>query len=181
MRVAAFAMTMALAAAACGGGDDGSAAGAMGLPPGHSAELDAATGDLPTDEFEMSDGTSVTFDDLLDGRPLVVNYFASWCPVCRAEMPGIAAVHADAGDAVRFTGVAMQDEPADAAELVELTGVRYEWGLDPTGAQYATFGGYGLPTTFYVSPDGEILGQDNGFLDEGALRDRLEDLFGVTV
>ncbi len=37
-----------------------------------------------------------------------------------------------------------------------------------------------MPTTFYVSAEGEIVCQDNGAIDEGALRDRLDDRFGVT-
>lgn len=173
---------LGLVAAACGGGDDGggTAENTGDRPASQESEgLAEAAGDLPTGEFEMADGTTVMFADLLDGRPLVVNYFASWCPPCRAEMPDFAAVHADVGDRVAFVGVALQDARDDAAELVEITGVRYPWGLDPTGEMLATLGGFAMPTTFYVSAEGEVMGQDNGAIDEAALRDRLDDLFGV--
>jgi hypothetical protein len=94
-------------------------------------------------------------------------------------MPDFAAVHADIGDRVGFLGLALQDTRDAAAELVELTGVGYPWGQDPTGEMFAALGGFAMPTTFYVSADGEIVGQDNGAIDGGALRDRLDDLFGV--
>jgi thiol-disulfide isomerase/thioredoxin len=172
---------LALVAAACGNGDDSAGDGAGDRPASQESEgLAEAAGDLPTDELELADGTTATFADLLDGRPLVVNYFASWCPSCRAEMPDLAAVHADVGDRVGFLGVALQDTRDDAAELVEITGVRYPWALDPTGEMLATLGGFAMPTTFYVSADGEIVGQDNGAIDGADLRGRLDDLFGVT-
>jgi thiol-disulfide isomerase/thioredoxin len=180
--VVGLAALLALVAAACGSGDDGSgAASGAARPQSQESEgLAEATGDLPTTELEMADGRSVTFADLRDGRPLVVNYFASWCPPCRAEMPDFAAVHTDVGERVSFVGIALQDTQDDAAELVETTGVRYPWGQDPTGETLATLGGFAMPTTFYVSADGEIVGQDNGAIDKDALRDRLADLFGVT-
>lgn len=181
LRAVGLALLLALVAAACGGEDGATEADPGSRPESQeSGGLAKAAGDLPTGEFEMADGTTATFADLLDGRPLVVNYFASWCPPCRAEMPDLAAVHAEVGGRLGFVGIALQDTRDDAAELVELTGVDYPWGLDPTGEMLATLGGFAMPTTFYVSADGEIVGQDNGAIDADALRDRLADLFGVT-
>jgi hypothetical protein len=51
--------------------------------------------------------------------------------------------------------------------------------LDPNAELFVAFGGFAMPTTVYVSADGEVVGQDNGAVDEDALRDRLNDLFGI--
>ena len=88
-------------------------------------------------------------------------------------------MHADVGGRVSFVGLALQDTRDASAELVELTGVDYPWGLDPNAELFVAFGGFAMPTTVYISADGEVVGQDNGAIDEGALRDRLDDLFGV--
>jgi hypothetical protein len=94
-------------------------------------------------------------------------------------MPDFAAVHGDVGDRVGFLGLAMQDTRDAAAELVELTGVAYPWGLDRTGEVFVALGGFAMPTTVYVTADGEIAGTDSGAIDGSQLRDRLADLFGV--
>jgi cytochrome c biogenesis protein CcmG/thiol:disulfide interchange protein DsbE len=172
-----LALALSLIAAACGGDDTGSAAG---RPPSEQSEGVAQVGgDLPSSEVEMADGTVVALTDVLDGRPLVVNFFASWCAPCRAEMPDFAAVHRDVDDRVGFLGLAMRDTKDAGAELVELTGVAYPWGLDPTGEVFADLGGFAMPTTVYVAADGEVVGTDNGAVDESHLRDRLANLFGV--
>jgi hypothetical protein len=88
-------------------------------------------------------------------------------------------VHRDVDDCVGFLGLAMRDTKDAGAELVELTGVAYPWGLDPTGEVFAGLGGFAMPTTVYVAADGEVVGTDNGAVNESQLRDRLADLFGV--
>jgi thiol-disulfide isomerase/thioredoxin len=175
-----WAIALSLIAAACGGtGDDGG--NAADRPSSQESEgLADGGGDLPAAEVEMADGTTVALADVLDGRPLVVNFFASWCAPCRAEMPDFAAVHGDVGDRVGFLGLAMQDTREAGAELVELTGVAYPWGLDPSGEIFAELGGFAMPTTVYVAADGEIVGTDSGAIDEADLRDRLADRFGVS-
>jgi thiol-disulfide isomerase/thioredoxin len=173
-------MALSLVAAACGGaGDDGGTA--ADRPASRESEgLAEGVGDLPSSEVEMADGTTVALTDVLDGRPLELNFFASWCAPCRAEMRDFASVHRDVGERVSFVGLAMQDTRDAGAELVELTGVAYPWGLDPTGEIFATLGGFAMPTTVYVAADGEIVGTDSGAIDEADLRDRLADLFGVS-
>ena len=174
-----LAVALSLIAVACGGagGDGGNAAD---RPSSRGAEgLAEGGGDLPSNDVEMADGTTVALTDVADGRPLVVNFFASWCAPCRAEMPDFAAVHGDVGDRVGFLGLAMQDTRDAAAELVELTGVAYPWGLDRTGEVFVALGGFAMPTTVYVTADGEIAGTDSGAIDGSQLRDRLADLFGV--
>jgi thiol-disulfide isomerase/thioredoxin len=173
-----LAIVLSVVAAACGGdGDDGNA---VARPSSQESEgVAEGGGDLPSIEVEMADGTTATLSDFVDGRPLVLNFFASWCAPCRAEMPDFAAVHRDVGDRVSFLGLALQDTNDASAELVELTDVAYPWGLDPTGEIFAEFGGFAMPTTVYIAADGEIVGKENGAIDESQLRDRITELFGV--
>ncbi|MGH9249843.1 MAG: TlpA family protein disulfide reductase [Acidimicrobiales bacterium] len=174
-----LAIALSLVAVACGGagGEGGNAAD---RPSSRESEgVAEGGGGLPSLEVEMADGTTVALTDVADGKPLVLNFFASWCAPCRAEMPDFAAVHRDVGDRVSFLGLAMQDTKDAGAELVELTGVAYPWGLDPTGEVFAALGGFAMPTTVYVTADGEIAGTDSGAISESQLRDRLVDLFGV--
>jgi thiol-disulfide isomerase/thioredoxin len=172
-----LALVLSLVAVACGGDDGGRAAGRPSSR--ESGGEVVGSDDLPSSKVEMADGAMMALTDVLDGRPLVVNFFASWCAPCRAEMPGFAAVHGDVGDGVGFLGLALQDTKDAAAELVELTGVAYPWGLDPSGEIFAELGGFAMPTTVYVAADGEIVGTDSGAIDESQLRDRLADLLGA--
>jgi hypothetical protein len=93
-------------------------------------------------------------------------------------MPEFQEVFADVGSDVAFFGIALQDTESAAQELVELTGVAYPWGLDD-GQLYARFRGFAMPTTIYVSADGEVVGQSNGQIDEGRLRGQIRDLLEV--
>jgi cytochrome c biogenesis protein CcmG/thiol:disulfide interchange protein DsbE len=115
------------------------------------------------------------------GAPLVVNFWASWCPPCIAEMPDLEAVHQLAGDQVRFLGINTQDTAQRAAELVEETGVTYDLVRDPDGEVSRAFEVFGMPSTFYVAADGTIVGRHTGLLTRDALVDDLAEHRGVEV
>lgn len=108
----------------------------------------------------------------LRGRPVVVNFWATWCVPCRSELPAFEAEHEALGDRVVFMGVNHQDSREYATELFSRVGVRYPSGYDPTGATATAFGLYGMPTTVLIDPDGRIVEQHTGELS----RDRLDEL-----
>ena len=154
--VAALAVALAVAVAARRDRD------AAGTPVGAAAEL------------ETLDGGTTTLADYR-GKPLVLNFFASWCPPCLAEMPGFERVHQDLAGRVGFLGVNLQDRVTDGRAVVEQTGVTYDIARDPDGDLFAAFGGIAMPTTVFIDADGNIVDVQSGELSAGGLADRIDD------
>lgn len=137
---------------------------------------DAAAPDITLSYF---DGSTETLRDLA-GRPVVLNFWASWCPACIGEMPAFGNVHRSLGDQVEFIGVNMQEVDLDAAiELADVTRVDYPLVHDPSGAIFREFGGLAMPTTVFISADGSVVRVHSGVISESALIDVIENqLFG---
>ncbi len=133
------------------------------------------TGDTPVDfRYGTLDGDSAAFSDLR-GTPVVVNFFASWCPACIAEMPEFESVHQAAGDEVAFLGLAVQDRVDTAAQLVRETGVTYPIGTDD-GTIYEMFQGLSMPTTVFIAADGVVRDVHSGQLSADALQAKIDDV-----
>jgi thiol-disulfide isomerase/thioredoxin len=122
---------------------------------------------------------SIEYADLAD-RPLVINFFASWCPNCIAEMPGFERVHRSLGDDVRFLGISQSDAAGASIDLAHETGITYDAGIDRNGAFFNALGVTGMPTTVFVRPGGEIAEIWQGALDEASLQQLIEQHLGVS-
>jgi cytochrome c biogenesis protein CcmG, thiol:disulfide interchange protein DsbE len=154
-RAATALVSLALVAAAC-------ASPAEEVSP-------AAANSVPTVAFERFDGEPATLAEW-HGEPLVVNFWASWCPPCVAEMrDAFEPLHRDLGREVTFLGVNLQDTDEAALEVVEQTGVTYELARDPDGELFTAFGAFGMPTTVFVDADGTVTAQHTGALTAEAL------------
>jgi thiol-disulfide isomerase/thioredoxin len=112
-------------------------------------------GSLRGVSFLDFDGNPVAFDDYL-GAPLVVNLWQSRCPPCIVEMPDLETVHQETGDQFRFLGIAVAEPAADSLAMIESAGVTYDMGRDPDGTLMVELGIVALPSTLFVTPDGEI-------------------------
>ena len=124
--------------------------------------------------WDTFDGSTKALSDL-PSMPVVVNFFASWCPSCIAEMPDFEAVSQSFDGDVQFVGLAMQDRPESAEALVAETGVTYEVGADPNGDIFAQMGGLGMPTTVFIDADGVITSVHSGQLTADSLTDKIND------
>jgi thiol-disulfide isomerase/thioredoxin len=92
------------------------------------------------------------------GRPLIVNFFASWCPPCKRETPLLASFYKDANGGVVVIGVDANDEAGPAEQFLRKAGVTYPIGFDPLPASTTTsYGVYGLPQTFFLNSKHRIV------------------------
>jgi thiol-disulfide isomerase/thioredoxin len=147
---------VALALTGCGSGSSTSAEGVVAEPL-----------------VELDGGAETTLAAVTDGRPLVVNLWASWCVPCLEEMPAFDEVHRERGEEVAIVGVT-DDTPDDAARMAERTGVTYPLLLDEERAVARALGAAGLPLTVFLGSDGEVLGRHQGALDAEGLRDQID-------
>ncbi|MGH9217181.1 MAG: TlpA family protein disulfide reductase, partial [Acidimicrobiales bacterium] len=142
-------------------------------------ELDTGPRSGPAPDFALpSLADSAVTIALADyrGQPVVVNFWASWCVPCRREIPRLAAAARRLEGEVAFVGVNYRDSRDDALAFVEQTGVPYPSGVDDNGAVGTRYGLVGMPTTVFVSSDGDIVGRYLGEMSQGTLDDVLDQL-----
>lgn len=166
---AGVAVLAAVALLAFGGGD--------APAPGST---DAAAWDLP----RLKGEGRVRLADFR-GKPVVVNFFASWCTQCDLELPGFAKVSAELRGQAVFVGVNSL-ETGDGMPMAERHGITW-WplardvgGADGSGLHDA-LGGRGMPISAFYDADGRLVDSVSGALSEKALRTRLRELYGFPV
>ena len=117
----------------------------------------------------VSGGGETVSLELRDGRPAVVNFFASWCAPCRRELPHFAAASERFEGEVSFLGVAHQDDAGLAAAMLREFEIDYPAGNDPAGDVARRYLLRGMPSTAFVAADGTLVGVAAGELDAGEL------------
>lgn len=124
--------------------------------------------------FLNADGTEGSLADY-SGQPLVVNFFAAWCPPCRAELPEFEAVSQANSDRVRFIGVSHDLDQVTWRSLIEETGVTFDTVFQPNQELFEAFDAKGMPTTAFISPDGEVLQVWTGILSDDKLQELIDE------
>ena len=111
------------------------------------------------------------------GTPVVLNFWASWCPPCREESPLLERTWRQyEGRGVLFVGVDTQDVEEDALAYIEEFGLSFPNGLDADGEITVAYGVVGLPVTFFIGSDGVVKRRWVGALTESQLLPWVEEL-----
>lgn len=123
---------------------------------GKSSEVGSQALDFETEDFS---GQKVKLSDFA-GKPVLIDFWAAWCPFCVEEMPEIEKIHQEMGDKLVVLGVHRTDtEGVDkGAQFAKERGVTYRLLKDPTGQIYKTFtGGRNfMPYAIYLDENGVI-------------------------
>ena len=111
------------------------------------------------------------------GKPLVVNFWASWCGPCRQEAPLFERLWREYGErGVVFIGVNIQDAHADARAYLSEFGITYPNGYDEGGRISVDYGVIGIPVTFFINREGIVERRWVGAVREAKLRLWIDEL-----
>ena len=124
--------------------------------PGGVASGPAPKIGQPAPDFTIQalDGKSYSLSDFR-GRPVWINFWASWCPPCRAENPDIEEVYqANQANGLVVLGVAVGESDGNVRGYVERTGLNYTIGLDRGDGISANYRIVGIPTHYFIDKDG---------------------------
>jgi thiol-disulfide isomerase/thioredoxin len=110
------------------------------------------------------------------GKPLLINFWATWCGPCRRWMPVVAKLEKEtAGKGVKFFAVNLHEELADVREYVQAQKIEVPVLLDTDGAVGIAYGARSIPLTVVVGRDGKVVRTLVGVHPEDDLRDALRD------
>lgn len=130
----------------------------------------------PNFTLKLLDGKDFNFGDY-KGKPVLINFFASWCLPCREEMPVLEKIVQQYGPkGVIFLGIAIDDTEEKMKDFVAKYGVTFPVGLDKTATIQKSFGIYGIPTTYFIDKQGVINYSHSGGVTEELLQHELDKL-----
>jgi thiol-disulfide isomerase/thioredoxin len=134
----------------------------------------------------LGSGASAALADVAGGKPMVINFWATWCGSCVQEMPDFQSVYASVADRVQFLGLdllGVEGEVRSAAtSFARQRAVRYPLAYDEGGLLYSRISlRVLLPTTAFVRADGTLAGYHIGQVSAPELRQLIKRHFGIEV
>jgi cytochrome c biogenesis protein CcmG, thiol:disulfide interchange protein DsbE len=144
----------------------GSSQGSPSAPP-------AAGKSVPDFTLTSLDGKRVHLSEL-KGKAVVINFWATWCPPCREEMPLLEVAAKKYQDQVLFLAVDDNEDQAQVRDYIQKMGLDLTVLLDPDGKINELYFVQSYPNTFFIDADGILRAQRVGQLDEAILRRNLE-------
>ena len=130
-------------------------------------------------DFTVQDinGNEVTLSSQF-GKPIVVNFWASWCPPCKEEMPAFEKIYQEMGDEITFMMIDLVDGSRETIETgtayITAEGYTFPVYFDITQEAAYTYKIASIPTTLFINANGELVTNVIGSLDEETLRKGLD-------
>ncbi len=133
----------------------------------------------PDFSLQTADGSTVTLSDL-QGQPVLVNFWASWCAPCKAEMPAMQRVYEEyrqQGFTILAVNATNQDSQKAATDFATQYGLTFPILFDVRGEASALYQVRALPTTFFVDREGNIHDMlIGGPISEALMRAQVEQM-----
>ena len=123
----------------------------------------------------LFDGRKLSLDELR-GKAVFLNFWASWCPPCRAEARDLEVAWQKVKDEnMVFIGVALQDTDKNSLEFLKEFDVTYANGKDQSGKIAVDYGTWGIPESFFIDPQGRITYKHVGGIRAALVLTKLEE------
>jgi len=129
---------------------------------------------IPAPDFTVYDkaGNEVRLSQYF-GKPIVLNFWASWCGPCKSEMPDFNEKYAELGDEIHFVMVNMttgRETVETASAFIEENGYDFPVLFDTKAEAAMTYGAYSLPTSFFINAEGHVIAQAVGAINAATLQ-----------
>ncbi len=126
-----------------------------------------------------AEGNAVSLSDF-SGKPVVINFWATWCGYCVREMPAFERLSAEYADEVVFMMInvtdGQQEKKEDALSFIEKNGYTFPVYYDTDLSATISYGAWSLPATGFITESGVFVGGQTGAMSEGTLRNYIEQL-----
>jgi len=128
-------------------------------------------------DFTLSalDGQQVTLSELR-GKPVALNFWATWCPSCVTELPDLQQAYQAHKDGVHFFAISVDADPADVQPFLTEQGVDLPVLLDTEGDASAKYRVRGIPVTVFIDAEGMIAARHIGSLSADKFSDYLQQI-----
>jgi len=130
---------------------------------------------LPDFTAYDDNGQPVKLSDYL-GKPIVLNFWASWCGPCKSEMPGFQAVYEELGDRVQFLMVDVGEHMDEGSAFIASAGYSFPVLYDVNGEAAYAYQLSAIPATYLIDADGNITDSHVGAMQEADLRAAIETI-----
>jgi len=118
----------------------------------------------PDFAFEDLEGNTVRLSELR-GKPVLLNFWATWCPPCRKEIPDLQRFYEQYGDRITLLGIDWGEDVEEVKRFLERYGATYTNLLDKDGKFFVRYRLTGLPTSYWIDEEGIIRGMWLGAME----------------
>lgn len=145
-------------------------------------DADSEKEPTPAPDFTVYnvDGTQVHLSDY-HGKPVVLNFWASWCGPCKSELPDFEAAFKEYGDQIQFMMINLTDGTKEtmesASSLIEEQGYTFPVFYDTTYNAAGQYVNGGIPITYFIDAEGNFVAYGQGALDAETLQSGIDMLF----
>jgi len=132
--------------------------------------------EAPDFSLRTLDGKEVQLSDFR-GRPVWINFWATWCPPCRAETPDIQEVYENhESDGLVVLAISIGESPSTVSDYVKRTGTTFTTGVDQTTSIAAQYRIVGIPTHFFIDREGVIREWRIGSMSKKTMENKVKEI-----